>query len=384
MKSAKVYLREEDKSVAVNITGIDKPPLGEEIINKWQRIIDTTAKIFDIPAGLIMKISEDHMEVFLKSNTENNPYSPNGSDSLGHGLYCETAIGRNAMLEVPDSSNDKHWENNPDVALNMISYLGFPIKWPDGETFGTICVLDSKKREHSSEYQDLLFEFKSLLESDLERELRNRDLHQSESISSLRLREIHHRIKNQFNILSSIIQLKSMTSQEDTQEILDEINSKIKGISLLHDHIYNSKDFSTSVTEYIKDVIKASISVYNTELSVEVIPKIKLEIDPERLFEFGIVFSELATNSIKHGLQENNARIQVVIDEIIDDDTEKYKLVYSDNGNGFAEDILEGTGDLGIGSMIIQSFLETFDGKVRQYNDNGAVTEFIFPKPQSL
>lgn len=168
MKEAKVYLREENKYVPVRITGDDKPELTHAIIEKWQSIITLTADIINVPAGLIMRITEGDMEVFCKSETENNPYLSNGKDQLGHGLYCETVIGRDSMLEVHNALEDEKWKDNPDVALNMISYLGVPIKWPDNEFFGTICVLDSQTNKFSEKYKQLLLEFKRAIELDLE------------------------------------------------------------------------------------------------------------------------------------------------------------------------------------------------------------------------
>ena len=43
-------------------------------------------------------------------------------------------------LSIPDALADEEWLSNPDIELGMISYLGFPIAWPNGEIFGTICV----------------------------------------------------------------------------------------------------------------------------------------------------------------------------------------------------------------------------------------------------
>src|SRR5260370_33272510 len=49
----------------------------------------------------------------------------------------------------------------------MISYLGFPIAWPDGHIFGTICVLDNKRNEYSEPYRKLLLQFREVLQADL-------------------------------------------------------------------------------------------------------------------------------------------------------------------------------------------------------------------------
>src|SRR3984893_16193502 len=70
-------------------------------------------------------------------------------------------------LLVPDALQEEEWESNPDIKLGMISYLGFPIAWPDGRIFGTICVLDNKRNEYSEPYRKLLLQFREVLQTDL-------------------------------------------------------------------------------------------------------------------------------------------------------------------------------------------------------------------------
>ncbi|PLX69013.1 MAG: hypothetical protein C0602_07985 [Denitrovibrio sp.] len=379
-KKTQVYLREEKQFINVSITGPDKPILPGDIIKRWQKIITTAAKIFNVPAGLIMQITTDNMEVFLSSETEGNPYNVNGHDTLGHGLYCETVIGRNSLLQIQDSLDDDIWKDNPDVSLNMISYLGLPIKWPDGANFGTICVLDNKKRQYNENYTDLLEDFKLLLEADLEREIRNRDLFDVENLASLQLKEIHHRIKNQFNIISTIVQLKSSKANEDVKAIIDEIDAKLRSISLLHAKIYESVNFKASITEYIQDVIHAAVSIYESDIEVKIEANTSLDYNTKYIHEFGLIFSELVVNSVKNGLSKNNGMIHVIIDSVLIDDSEKYKIIYKDNGPGFSKNHLDGTGRKGIGSLLFEGFLSTFDGTMNCYNDSGAVTEFTISK----
>src|SRR4029077_20472605 len=68
---------------------------------------------------------------------------------------------------VPDALLEEQWKSNPDIKLGMISYLGFPIAWPDGHIFGTICVLDNKRNEYSEPYRKLLHQFREVLQADL-------------------------------------------------------------------------------------------------------------------------------------------------------------------------------------------------------------------------
>lgn len=134
---------------------------------KWQKTVNLMAHIFDVPAGLIMRILPPEIEVFISSHTDNNPYEENEKAKLNTGLYCETVMAKRDLLQVPNALEDPVWQNNPDVKLNMISYLGVPLIWPNQEIFGTICVLDSKTRHYASLYQALLWQFKEIIDGDL-------------------------------------------------------------------------------------------------------------------------------------------------------------------------------------------------------------------------
>ncbi|UGV41433.1 PAS domain S-box protein [Methanococcoides orientis] len=144
-----------------------KPEIPDEIVVKWQRIVDQMAKVISVPAGLIMKVDPPQIEVFLSSATEDNPYEKGERADLNTGLYCETVMKQRRQLLVTDALKDTEWNHNPDIELGMIYYLGFPIEWPDGEIFGTICVLDTKDNPKATSYSELIFEFKEAVETDL-------------------------------------------------------------------------------------------------------------------------------------------------------------------------------------------------------------------------
>ena len=163
-----VLLREQGISKTVSITDSGKPQINLMIMNKWQKVINIIAKIVKVQAALIMQITEESMTVFLRSDNAANPYQACAEDKLGHGLYCETVIGADRELLIDNALQHNEWKDNPDVKLNMISYFGLPIKWPDNEYFGTICILDDKPNSYNEEFKELLREFKSSVESDLE------------------------------------------------------------------------------------------------------------------------------------------------------------------------------------------------------------------------
>jgi signal transduction histidine kinase len=146
-----------------------EPPIPAPILEKWQKIVNLMAEMLDVPAGLIMRILGEDIHVFVSSSTSGNPYHPGESEHFcGSGLYCETVVTKNQELLVPNALLDEAWKNNPDVKLNMISYLGYPIRWPDGKPFGTICVLDCKTNSYSERYKGLVTQFRDIVEIHLE------------------------------------------------------------------------------------------------------------------------------------------------------------------------------------------------------------------------
>ena len=84
------------------------------------------------------------------------------------GTFCETVIKSREPLLVSNALEDDHWRLAPEIQVGMVSYLGFPVAWPDGRMFGTICVLDDKTNRYSDVYQELLLHCRDVLQGDLQ------------------------------------------------------------------------------------------------------------------------------------------------------------------------------------------------------------------------
>lgn len=136
------------------------------VLAKWQNMADVLAEAIDVPAALVMKAEHEMMEVFVSSDSANNPYKVKDSEDW-HSTYCETVIKDREKLFVSNALKTIQWKSNPDIKLGMIAYLGFPITFPDGVPFGTICVLDTKERIFSENNEKLLRLFRDSIEVDL-------------------------------------------------------------------------------------------------------------------------------------------------------------------------------------------------------------------------
>ena len=158
--------KKREKEIKKRSSQIQVP---DDITDKWQKICDIMAEIIGVPSGLIMRVVDSDIEVFVSSKTENNPYHSGDKESLfGSGLYCETVIKTKDKLLVPNALIDEKWKNNPDIKLNMVSYLGFPLLFPDGEPFGTICVLDNKENAYTTLHRKLIESFREIIHKNLE------------------------------------------------------------------------------------------------------------------------------------------------------------------------------------------------------------------------
>jgi PAS domain S-box-containing protein len=136
-------------------------------IQKWQEIIDLLAEILHVPSALVMKVEPPNIRVFVSSESEGNPYEKDELACLNTGLYCETVMKSRDLLLVPNALTDQDWNANPDIKLGMVSYMGFPVVWPNGDIFGTICVLDSRRNEYNELYRKLLLQCRDVLQEDL-------------------------------------------------------------------------------------------------------------------------------------------------------------------------------------------------------------------------
>ncbi len=139
----------------------------QDMLRKWQEIMDLLAEIMRVPAALIVKFEPTELVVLVSSDSEGNPYQRSERCPANTGLYCESAMKERGTLLIPNALLDERWKCSPEVKQGMISYLGVPIAWPSGDVFGTICALDNQENGYGQPFQRLLLQFRDVIESDL-------------------------------------------------------------------------------------------------------------------------------------------------------------------------------------------------------------------------
>ena len=150
---------------------IPEVAIPSDVLRKWQRIVDLLANIMRVPSAVVTKMEPPHCtryEVIASSNSKGNPFPVDQFFSMDIGTFCETVIKNREPLLVADALADDQWKSAPELQVGMVSYLGFPVLWPDGRMFGTICVLDDKANGYSDLYQEILLHCRDVLQADLQ------------------------------------------------------------------------------------------------------------------------------------------------------------------------------------------------------------------------
>lgn len=188
-RSQTLSVRWNEKRMTYSRTEYRRHDVPDDYLEKWQKTIDVLARVLNVPAGLIMRVLPEEIEVLISSRTDDNPYDSGERADLGTGLYCETVMATKALLHVENALEDPEWRGNPDTKIDMNSYLGVPLIWPDGSVFGTVCVLDRSAVPAGEEYVQLLEQFKQMIERDFQLLDRNAEL--SEALEQLEIANGH-------------------------------------------------------------------------------------------------------------------------------------------------------------------------------------------------
>ncbi|MCY1634143.1 GAF domain-containing sensor histidine kinase [Marinifilum sp. D737] len=244
------------------------------MLDKWQGIADLLAETLTIPAALIMRAANQQMEVFITSNSDNNPYHV-GDKEDWHGLYCETVIKSKEKLLVANALTDKDWDRNPDIELGMVAYLGYPIFYPNKSPFGTICILDNKENHFSVLHEKILLQFKQVIELDLAL-VTSFEFQSSEMIQTIK--EQQDKLKKQNKALQIAKEkaeegsrLKSAFLQNISHEIRTPLNAVVGFSELLTmpDLTNEKRDYFASIIQKNSDQLLSIISDILTISAIE-------------------------------------------------------------------------------------------------------------------
>ena len=188
---------------------------------------------------------------------------------------------------------------------------------------------------------------------------------------ALLLKEIHHRIKNNLNKMSSALGLQVLRIRqghcEEAEEILRKNKLRIEAMSLVHEVLYQSDDIgNVDVGSYIRELIDLIARAYACTNTVNVYSD-RVSLSLEKILRLGTIINELYTNSIKH-TKENEA---VHIDINFSKATGNCKLIYRQSGHVGRIDPRQLQESHGLGMMLVKLSAEEIDGELTIMSKEG-------------
>jgi len=220
-----------------------------------------------------------------------------------------------------------------------------------------------------------LEELSCLVYDNTERKQIDKKIRDSLKEKEVLLQEVHHRVKNNLQVISSILNLQSSyVDDPKTLEILRESQQRIKSMSFIHETIYRTADFSRlEFMDYIKTIASNLIQSYRT---AGVLVEFKQEMESvglnlDQAIPCGLIINELVSNALKYAFK---GRKKGVLTIVLREENNDILIAVMDDGVGLPKDFAyEKNNSLGI--QLVYALLDQLDATVKIDQSNG--TEFF-------
>jgi hypothetical protein len=228
-----------------------------------------------------------------------------------------------------------------------------------------------------AEFRDLA---DTLHEMAVRLDAREADLRQSLAQKQMMLREIHHRVKNNLQTVTSLLNLYARIPRgEAVKQAFADVQMRINALALVHRHLYESQDmqevdlhpFMTNLCSLLQD--GSGVPPRRVRLSVD-IPHVRVTGD--RAVPLALLTTEILTNSFKHAFP--NQRTGTISVRITREDDGMAKLIIADDGIGQVDDAAEGDLPRSMGRTLIDAFTRQLGGEIATSGPPGTVSTLTF------
>ncbi|MBI3520146.1 MAG: hypothetical protein HY062_12440 [Bacteroidetes bacterium] len=310
------------------------------------------------------RLSIDYYNKFI-AYKDSIDYKENVKELISSQVASQMAEKENLIIESQKNIREKNLEVSKQKTLrNALLFCGLIL---------IIVVVFISVQLKKTKHQKQLLEIRNKQIS-----TRNEIINKSLSEKDLLIKEVHHRVKNNLQIISSLLKLQSAkTNNPEIQNSLGEAQDRINSMALLHQLLYrNNQMTSLLFNDYLSNLIEQISSSFSLTKKNIVIQShlMELELDLDTAIPLGLITNELVSNAYKHAFHGKDGIIKIELSKLMKN---TYQLKISDNGQGLAVDFdLSGMDSLGLDIVAILS--EQINAELKIYNDNGAHFEIIF------
>ena len=209
-------------------------------------------------------------------------------------------------------------------------------------------------------------------------EKRTSELQYSLEQREILLKEIHHRVKNNLQVISSLFELQSVDIQDDyAKKMLEEAKGRVASIALLHHQLYRQENLGgVKLNTFVEELYKHVLDIYfKPDVNVNFVPEIMdLTVDIDTAIPFGLILNELLTNSFKYAVERVD---QPVIKISIQPFNHCYLMNFEDNGPGLPKDY-HWQNSNSLGMRMINELSRQIGGYTEYEFRNGSVFKVYF------
>ncbi len=206
-----------------------------------------------------------------------------------------------------------------------------------------------------------------------------RELHEAlgkkNAQNELLLKEIHHRVKNNLEMVKSLISLQSAHLEDSkTRDAMLASQNRVQSMGIIHQKLYQGDSLgSIEMKDYFINLSEGILDSFNAEerIKIECVMD-KLELDIDTAVPLGLIVNELLTNAIKYAFPKN---FEGVVQVSLSKDNDSLRLDVNDNGIGKRTDPTTGTG---FGSQLVQLLTAQLNGKMEEEVKDGTHISFTF------
>lgn len=201
------------------------------------------------------------------------------------------------------------------------------------------------------------------------------------SEKELLLREIHHRVKNNLQIISSLLSLQagSNSEEEHLTKLYEDSQNRIQSMAAIHEMFYQSEELDKiEFRKYLEKLVGDLANTFNSkdkQINFTITAK-SVYVNLDTAIPLGLLINEVITNSMKHGVDaEGNVKINI---NMVPKDADVLEIMIGDNGVNSQNNILDQELE-SLGIMLINSLVEQVDGEIEQLNEiDGTVFKLTF------
>ncbi|GIK69636.1 MAG: hypothetical protein HND27_06180 [Bacteroidetes bacterium] len=220
-------------------------------------------------------------------------------------------------------------------------------------------------------------EFKAYLET-LVKE-KTQQLVKEKEEKEILLKEIHHRVKNNLQVINSLISIQSgYTNDPRAIELFEECKNRIKSMALIHEKLYESKDLSNiNVKDYINNLITYLIRTYQLEKNIIIELNLEEEnFNIDTIIPLGLIINEIISNTLKYAFTAEKINCIITM-QIKKTQNEFFEMVIGDNGVGMPRDKFDNNQST-LGIELIKILTEQLSGSVKFLEREGTFYQILF------